>query len=71
MLCIPCWNGYFNVGGTKEDPIPNMIELELPYIPVKCGIIYPYVDRFFNYLCKVLALPAYYIEVVLAELMSS
>ena len=48
MLCIPCWNGYFNVGGTKEDPIPNMIKLELTYIPVKCGIIYPYVDGFFN-----------------------
>ena len=21
MLCIPCWNGYFNVGGTKEDHV--------------------------------------------------
>ena len=28
MLCIPSWNGYFNVGGPKEAPIPNMIKLE-------------------------------------------
>ena len=48
MLCIPCWNGYFNVGGTKEDLIPNMTELGLTDIPFKCGIIYPFVDRFFN-----------------------
>ena len=34
MLHIPCWNGYFNGGGTKEDPKPNMIKLELAYIPV-------------------------------------
>ena len=31
---VPCWNGYFNVGGTKEDPIPNMIKLELTNIPI-------------------------------------
>ena len=48
MLCIPCMNGYFNVGGTKEDPIPNMIKLRLTNIPVRCGNIYPYVDGFFN-----------------------
>ena len=29
MLHIPCWNGHFNVGGTKEDPIPNMIKLPI------------------------------------------
>ena len=48
MLHIPCWNGYFNVGGTEEDTIPNMIKLEPTCIPVECRIIYPYVDRFFN-----------------------
>ena len=46
MLCIPCWNGYFNGGGTKEDPIPNVIKLELTYIPIKCGIIYFYLFSF-------------------------
>ena len=44
MLHIHCWNGYFNVGGTKGDPIPNIVKLELPYIPIKCRIIYPYVE---------------------------
>ena len=48
MLHIPCWNGYFNVGGTQEDPIPNVIALELTYIPVKCGITYSSEDIFFN-----------------------
>ena len=44
MLHIPLWNGYFKIRGTKEDPIPNVIKLELTYIPVECWIIYPYVD---------------------------
>ena len=48
MLYIPCWNGCFNVGGTNEDHIPDMIKLKLTYIPVKYGIIYPSVDGFFN-----------------------
>ena len=48
MLCIPCWNGYFNVGGTKEDISPNMIKLELINIPIEYGIVYPYVDGFFG-----------------------
>ena len=39
MLCIPLWNGYFKIGGTKDDPIPYVIKLELTYIPVKHGII--------------------------------
>ena len=36
------------LGVLKRTLSPNMIELELTYIPVKCGIIYPYIDRFFN-----------------------
>ena len=39
MLCTPFWNGYFNVGGTKE---------ELTYISVQGGIVYTYEDWFFN-----------------------
>ena len=35
---------YFKIRGTKEDPIPNVIKLELTYIPVEFWIIYPYVD---------------------------
>ena len=49
MLHISFWNGYFNVRGTKEDPIPNMIKLELTYIFTdQDGIAYPYVDWLFN-----------------------
>ena len=28
MLCIPFWNGYFNVEGTKEDSFPYVTKLE-------------------------------------------
>ena len=48
MLCIPLWNGYCKIRGTKEDPIPNVIKLELTYIPVECWIIYLYVDWFLD-----------------------
>ena len=50
MLCIPFWNGYINVGGTKEDPIPYVTKLELAYISIQGGIVYPYwlIDWFFN-----------------------
>ena len=48
MLHIPFWNGYLNVGGTKEDPIPCVTKLEPTYICVQGGIVYPYEDRFFN-----------------------
>ena len=46
MLCIPLWKGYFKIRGAKEDPIPYVIKMELTYIPVKCGIINPDVNRF-------------------------
>ena len=48
MLHIPFWNGYFNVGGTKEDPIPYVTKLELTYISVEGGIVYPYEVWFFK-----------------------
>ena len=48
MLYIPFWNGYFNVGATKEDPILYVTKLELTYISVQGGTVYPYEDRFFN-----------------------
>ena len=48
MLHITLWNGYFKIRGTKKDPIPYVIKLELTYIPVKCGIIDHDVNWFFN-----------------------
>ena len=42
MLHIPLWNGYFNTRGNKQDPIQYMTQLELTYIPVLGGIIFPY-----------------------------
>ena len=48
MLYICFWNGCFNVGGTKEDPILYVTKLELAYISVQDRIVYPCEDRFFN-----------------------
>ena len=52
MLYITFWNGYFNIRGTKEDPIPYITNLELTYISVQGGTVYPYES------CDVLPLPA-------------
>ena len=48
MLHIPLWNGYLNTRVTKQDPIPYVTLLELTYISVQGGIIYPYIDWFFD-----------------------
>ena len=48
MLHISLWNGYFKIGGTKEDPIPYVIKMAITYIPLKCGIIDPDVNWSFN-----------------------
>ena len=48
ILHIPLWKGCFKFRGTKEDPISYMTELELTYIPINCGIIDPYVNRFLD-----------------------
>ena len=48
MLHNPLWNGYLNAQGTKQDPILNMTLLELNYISIQGGIIYPYEDWFLS-----------------------
>ena len=43
---IPIGRVYFKARGVKKDSVPDMVKIELPNIPVECGIVYPDVDRF-------------------------
>ena len=42
-----------------------MVQVELTYIPIKCGIVNPYIDGFLNSSGNAMVLPPYYLEVVL------
>ena len=48
IMCvhIPIGRVYFKPRGVKKDSVPEMIKVELTYIPIKCGIVYPDIDRF-------------------------
>ena len=39
---------YFNPWGIKKYSVPYMVQIELTYIPIKCGIVNPHVDGFLN-----------------------
>ena len=49
IMCVPTPIGrvYFKARGGKKDSVPYMVKVELTNIPVKCGIVYPDVDRSF------------------------
>ena len=44
-MCIHLRRAYFKARGIK-DSVPHMIEIELANIPVRSGIVYPYIDHF-------------------------
>ena len=44
-VCIPIGRVYFKAMGVKKGSLPYMVMVELTNIPVKCGIVYPDVDR--------------------------
>ena len=48
IMCvhIPFGRVYFKARGVKKVSVPYMLEVELTNIPVKCGVVYPDVDRF-------------------------
>ena len=48
MLHIPLWKGCFKIRSAKQDPIPIMTKLKLTYVSVKCGIVDPDKNSFFN-----------------------
>ena len=45
-VCIPFGRVYFKARSVKKDSVPDMIKVELTYIPIKGGIVYPDVNRF-------------------------
>ena len=67
-LCMPI---YFKCWGIKKYSIPYMVQIELTYIPIKCGIVNPYVDGFLNSSGNAMVLPLYYLEVVLCDCLAS
>ena len=44
-VCIPFGRGYFKARGVQKDSVPDMIKIELTYVPIKAGIVYPDVNR--------------------------
>ena len=44
-LCMPI---YFKAWGIKKYSVPYMVQIELTYVCIKCGIVNPYVDGFLN-----------------------
>ena len=44
---IPFGRVYFKARGVKKDSVPDMIKVELTYVPIKGGIVYSDVNRFF------------------------
>ena len=63
--CILCMPIYFKPWGIKKYSVPYVVQVELTYISIKCGIVNPYVDRFHNSSGHAMVLPPYYLEVVL------
>ena len=46
-VCIPFGKVYFKARGVKKDSVPDMIKFEITYVPIKGGIVYYDVNRFF------------------------
>ena len=44
---IPIGRVYLNARGVKKNSVPDMIKVKLTYVPVKGGIVYSDINRFF------------------------
>ena len=45
-VLIPIGRVYFKARGVKKDSVPDMIKVELTYVPIKVGIVHSDVNRF-------------------------
>ena len=45
-VCIPIIIINSMHGGAEQDYVPYMVKVILTHIPVECGVVDPYVDRF-------------------------
>ena len=48
-VCLPFGRVYFKARVVKKDSVPDMIEVELTCVPIKGGIVYSDVNRFFYF----------------------
>ena len=62
---------YFKPWGIEKYSVPYMVQIELTYISIKCGIVNPYVHGFLNIFGNAMVLPPYYLEVVLCGCVES
>ena len=70
-LCSLCMSIYFKPWGIKKYPVPYIVQIELTYISIKCGIVNFYVDGFLNSSGNAMVLPPYYLKVVLCGSVAS
>ena len=70
-MCMPIGRVYFKAKGVKKDPVPDMKKVELTHVPIKGGIVYSDVNRFFYSPGQALVLPPYDVEIVCCGMVSS
>ena len=70
-VCMPIGRVYFKARAVKKDSVPDMIKVELTYVPIKGGIVYSDVNRFFYSPGQALVLPPYDVEIVWCGIVSS
>ena len=46
-VCIHIGKVYFKARGVKNVSVPDMIKVQLTYVPIKDGIVYSDVNKFF------------------------
>ena len=47
IMCVPMYIGrvYFKARGVKKDSVPDMIKVELTYVPIKGQLVFSHVNR--------------------------
>ena len=67
IICVHmpiCGVYYFKTRGVKKESVPDMIKVELTYVPIKGRIVYSDVNRFFYSPGQTLVLPPYDVKTV-------
>ena len=66
MSNIMCMHFYFEPRGIKMYSIPYIVQIELTYISIKCGLVNSNIYWFFNSSGSAMVLPLYYLGVILS-----
>ena len=65
------WKSLFKARSVMKDSVADVTKVELSYVPIKGGIVYSDVNRFFYSPGQALVLPPYDVEIVLCGIVSS